>query len=87
MVRVYSGDRDASLNADDMASQTVRLKEEQLRKEEEKVITIIGLLSHIINLPRFLPSTTRMYMTRACGGSCVPTSNALLLIISYATLN
>lgn len=29
--------RDASLNADDMASQSVRLKEEQLRKEEEKV--------------------------------------------------
>lgn len=51
MVHVYSGDRDASLNADDMASQTVRLKEEQLRKEEEKVITIIGLLSHIINPP------------------------------------
>lgn len=47
MVHVYSGDRDASLNADDMASQTVRLKEEQLRKEEEKVITILGLLSHI----------------------------------------
>jgi hypothetical protein len=30
--------RDASLNAEDMASQSVRLKEEQLRKEEEKVI-------------------------------------------------
>ena len=29
--------RDASLNAEDMASQSVRLKEEQLRKEEEKV--------------------------------------------------
>lgn len=34
--------RDASLNADDMASQSVRLKEEQLRKEEEKV-TLISL--------------------------------------------
>lgn len=29
--------RDAALNAEDMASQSVRLKAEQLRKEEEKV--------------------------------------------------
>lgn len=28
---------DASMNADDMAGQSVRLKEEHLRKEEEKV--------------------------------------------------
>ncbi|KAI9280658.1 Septin-domain-containing protein [Sporodiniella umbellata] len=35
---VNGGDQvDASLNADDMASQSVRLKEEQLRKEEEKL--------------------------------------------------
>lgn len=35
---VSGGDQeDASLNAEDMASQSVRLKEEQLRKEEEKV--------------------------------------------------
>lgn len=33
--------RDASLNAEDMASQSVRLKEEQLRKEEEKVMQCI----------------------------------------------
>ncbi|KAG1442680.1 hypothetical protein G6F56_010966 [Rhizopus delemar] len=35
---VNGGDQeDASLNAEDMASQSVRLKEEQLRKEEEKL--------------------------------------------------
>ncbi len=38
---VNGGDQeDASLNAEDMASQSVRLKEEQLRKEEEKVSII-----------------------------------------------
>lgn len=35
--RLYAYHRDASLNAEDMATQSVRLKEEQLRKEEEKV--------------------------------------------------
>ncbi|KAI8388037.1 Septin-domain-containing protein [Radiomyces spectabilis] len=35
---VHGGDADnAALNAEDMASQSVRLKEEQLRKEEEKL--------------------------------------------------
>ena len=38
--------RDASLNADDMASQSVRLKEEQLRKEEEKVNLISFSVTH-----------------------------------------
>lgn len=36
-IRLHTYHRDASLNAEDMATQSVRLKEEQLRKEEEKV--------------------------------------------------
>ncbi|CEG79424.1 Putative Cell division protein GTP binding protein [Rhizopus microsporus] len=35
--RTVQGDDDMSLNAEDMASQSVRLKEEQLRKDEEKL--------------------------------------------------
>lgn len=62
MVAAYSGDRDASLNADDMASQTVRLKEEQLRKEEEKVIIMIGL--YHISHPLFLFYGTHIYEAR-----------------------
>lgn len=41
---VNGGDQeDASLNAEDMASQSVRLKEEQLRKEEEKVMYTLAI--------------------------------------------
>lgn len=53
---VNGGDQeDASLNAEDMATQSVRLKEEQLRKEEEKVchvnlmFYIIGYISNCIH--------------------------------------
>ncbi|KAG1344114.1 hypothetical protein G6F62_004583 [Rhizopus arrhizus] len=35
--RTVEGDDDMSLNAEDMASQSVRLKEEQLKKDEEKL--------------------------------------------------
>lgn len=62
MIAAYSGDRDASLNADDMASQTVRLKEEQLRKEEEKVIIMIGL--YHISHPPLLFYGTHVYEAR-----------------------
>lgn len=37
--------RDAALNAEDMASQSVRLKEEQLRKEEEKASILASCVS------------------------------------------
>jgi cell division control protein 11 len=53
---VNGGDQeDASLNAEDMATQSVRLKEEQLRKEEEKVSFIYNLIFYynVANYPFF----------------------------------
>lgn len=46
--------RDASLNAEDMASQSVRLKEEQLRKEEEKVILWEMAANRVIDIYIFI---------------------------------
>ena len=50
--RYLTSTRDASMNPEDLASQSVRLKEEQLRREEEKLREIEVKVQREINEKR-----------------------------------